>query len=87
MTHQEFTTWATSHGWTTDRFGHMHKAKNGARFHMSKIYVRLDRKTESGQWVRVRGNYLAYLSLTPEGKLSGMTTDQPGFPPKTKEIQ
>ena len=82
MTKDERIRWATAHGWTEDRFGHLQKKSPNTspgtedhrhhRLKLSKIAARYEVKTSSG-WVRIRSAYYKDLSITADGKLVGMT--------------
>ena len=70
MTKAEFETWATKSGFSRDRWGHFHKGET--RLKVSSTTVRLEVKATAAGWVRLRSNYFSKLSLTADGKLSGL---------------
>jgi hypothetical protein len=88
MTRDEFIAWATANGWKPDRWSHLQKTEirhepdpnTGAkvqypvryRYKLSRIAVRLERRLGLLGWVRIRSGYFSKLSLTPDGKLSGL---------------
>jgi hypothetical protein len=75
MNKQEITQWAISKGWSLDKWGHLQKTRSNGktyRFKLSRISVRYEVKGEYG-WVRLRSGYLSRLTLTNDGKLSGLT--------------
>ena len=74
MTKAQFIEWAQTHEYQLDRFGHMHKEKNGKfyRFKLSRIAVRFEYKSKAG-WVRLKSGYFSQLTITPEGQIEGMT--------------
>jgi len=75
MTKTEFIKWAKSRGWIEDRWGHLQKISSGTkyRFYISKISIRHEYWLETlGEWHKLRSGYLKDLSITPEGKLTGM---------------
>ena len=80
MTRPEFVAWAQAHGWVMDRFGHLQKTSEGRdmsqhqyRYKLSRVAVRKEVKTGSGQWVRIVSGYYSALSVNEDGKLVGMS--------------
>ena len=81
MSREELTAWALAHGWERDRLGHLQKAVERTdnsdadcclyRLKLSQLAVRYEVKTAHG-WVRLKGNYLRKISVTPDGKLAGL---------------
>ncbi len=73
MTREEIIAWATQHGWTLDRWGHLKKEfDNGThRIKLSRIAVRHELKTPFG-WARIESGYYKHLTITGDGKLAGM---------------
>jgi len=74
MTRSEVVAWAESHGWTRDAWGHYQRVTpqgNRYRLKLSRIAARYEVRTEVG-WVRLMSGYYRDLSISPEGKLSGM---------------
>ena len=78
MTKQEFIKWAKARSWVVDKWGHLQKQVDDKRyrFRVSKISVRyelkMDRDFQSLEWLRLRSGYFKDLSITPDGKLSGL---------------
>jgi hypothetical protein len=79
MTKEEFGVWAVSHGWTPDRWGHYHKG--GYRLKVGGKSIRYEREytipanqylPAQKKYLHVYSGFLSRLSITPEGKLSGM---------------
>lgn len=70
MTREQLETYLHSQGWTRDRFGHYHR--QGYRFKLQARSCRLESKTSSGEWVRLRSGYYSALTVN-SGKLSGLT--------------
>lgn len=66
--------WAVGRGYTQDRYGNLKKEENGRhyRFKIQATSIRYEVRTESGDWVRIRGAYLKDITITPEGKIAGM---------------
>ena len=78
MTKEQLIEWATAHGWTPDRYGHLQKttvglsgAKRHDRLKLSRIAARHETKLSFG-WSRLQSGYYSALSITSEGKLAGM---------------
>jgi hypothetical protein len=73
MTQEQLIAWATSKNWTPDRFGHLKKVFRGRthRLKLSRVAVRWEISTTAG-WVRVQSGYYSALTITEDGKLSGM---------------
>lgn len=71
MTKAEFIAWATSRGWTQDRWGHLHSKGGNYRLKLSSIAVRYERKTGAG-WIRLASNFFSRLEISSEGKLLGL---------------
>uniref|UniRef100_A0A6M3JN62 Uncharacterized protein n=1 Tax=viral metagenome TaxID=1070528 RepID=A0A6M3JN62_9ZZZZ len=78
MTKQEFIDWAISKGYTRDSYGHYQKTSDKGtitRFKIQANSVRYERKAlivDHNEWLRSTSGYYKNLSITPEGKLSGM---------------
>lgn len=75
MNREQLTQWAVSRGWKMDRWGHLQKDQSNGktyRLKLSRIAVRYEVKGEYG-WVRLRSGYLSRLSVSEDGKLSGLT--------------
>ena len=74
VTKNELITWAKGNGWTEDRFGHLQKTNGPSRYRLklSSIAARYEVKTDHG-WVRLWSGYYKNLSVSPDGKLVGMT--------------
>ena len=80
MTRDQFIEWAESRGWKLDRYGHLKKSTGGKtyRFKLSRIAVRyeyqlkIDGSYRSTMWIRIKSGYFSKLSITDEGKLTGM---------------
>lgn len=79
MTRAELESWALTHGWQRDHWGHLQrvigvppKAAATYRLKLSAIAVRYEVRSTSS-WVRLRSNYLSKITVTPEGKLAGLT--------------
>lgn len=80
MTKQEFVAWAQGNGWESDTYGHLHKGDY--RFKIQDRSVRYEKsyRTPDGpyqkgekRYVRIRSGFFSKLSVTPDGKLSGLT--------------
>lgn len=73
LTKAEFEKWATSRGWTKDKYGNFRKTRDGKeyRFKVSKISVRYELKFDSN-WLRLRSGYFKDLGFDKEGKLTGL---------------
>ena len=83
MTRQQFVDWAKSKGWQEDNFGHLQKQTDGKqyRFKISSISIRYEVKVNydatdytkaHSDWLRLRSGYFKDLSITEDGKLSGL---------------
>ncbi len=74
MTRAELIRWATSNGWTLDRFGHLKRELDNKtyRLRLSRIAARYEIKTPSG-WTRIRSGHYKDLHITADGKLGGLT--------------
>ena len=79
MTKQQFIDWAKSKGWKEDKFGHLQKENNIGdhfRFKLSAISVRYESQLtfydNKHEWFRHGSGYYKDLSITSDGKLSGM---------------
>ena len=82
MTKQQFIDWARSKGWAEDNFGHLRKDIRideeilKYRFKLSSTLARheiqITMPDGKHEWLRRKSNYYKYLSITPDGKLSGM---------------
>lgn len=76
VTREQFVEWAILNGWKLDRYGHFQKVEHEGlrqyRLKLSRIAVRYEVKSHAG-WVRVRSAYFKDLSITPEGKLLGLS--------------
>ena len=88
MTREQFIDWATTHGWKTDRFGHLQKSypttdgkQKEYRFKLSRIAVRYEVKINfehasswqpKSEWKRLRSGYFKNLVLGTDGKIAGM---------------
>lgn len=80
MTKQEFETWALGCGWTKDAYGHFHKGDmrfkvQDRSVRMEKSYRTPDTQYSKGEqrWLRLRSGFFSKLSISPDGKLVGMT--------------
>jgi len=74
MTRSEVVSWAESHGWTRDSWGHyQYETQQGKRYRLklSRIAARYEVRTDVG-WVRLMSGYYRDLSINADGKLSGM---------------
>jgi len=88
MTKQQFIDWALSHGWHTDRFGHLQKTGTDTegnprdyRFKLSSTHVRWEIKIHldgsqyskpENKWVWLAGGYYKDISVNGDGKLHGL---------------
>ena len=77
MTKQELENWLISKGYSKDKFGHYQRTinKTTTRFKMQANSARYEKKAEivdHNEWLRLAFGYYKNLSITPEGKLSGM---------------
>lgn len=75
MKREEFIKWAESRGWKMDRFGHLKPESAGTseyRYKLSRVSVRLEVKSGL-TWYRLRSGYFSKLSISPDGKLVGLT--------------
>ena len=77
MTKQELENWLISKGYSKDKFGHYQRTINRitTRFKMQANSARYEKKAEivdHNEWLRLASGYYKNLSITPEGKLSGM---------------
>ena len=74
MKREQLIEWAQNHGWKLDQWGHLRKdTKDGAkrRLKLSRIAVRYEVKSKG--WVRIQSGYFSKLSISEDGKLTGMT--------------
>lgn len=71
---QQIEAWALGQGFSKDRFGNMKKSHNGKEYRLKfqALTIRYEVRTESGDWVRIRGGYIRDIWITPEGKIAGM---------------
>lgn len=71
---REIQAWALEHGYTQDRHGNLKKEHGGNQYRLKiqATSIRYEVRTESGDWVRIRGGYLKDITITPEGKIAGM---------------
>ena len=71
---REIQAWALEHGYTQDRYGNLKKEHGGKQYRLKiqAVSVRYEVRTESGDWVRIRGGYFKDITITPEGKIAGM---------------
>ncbi len=71
---RQIESWATQQGYVKDRFGNMKKEHQGKKYRLKfqATSIRYEVRTESGDWVRIRGGYLKDITITPEGKIAGM---------------
>jgi hypothetical protein len=78
MTKQDFINWVISKGYTKDSYGHYQKTSDKGtttRFKIQANSVRYEHKeviVDHNEWLRSASGYYKNLSITPEGKLSGM---------------
>ena len=65
--------WLDANGWKGNRFGHYQKEMNGNTYRMKVQQTSLRYEVKSGTgWVRLRSGYFKDLSITSDGKLSGL---------------
>ena len=71
---RQIESWATQQGYVKDRFGNLKKEEGGRQYRLKiqAMSIRYEVRTESGDWVRIRGGYLKDITITPEGKIAGM---------------
>ena len=71
---REIYAWAEGRGYTRDRYGNLKKEVEGKQYRLKiqAMSIRYEVRTESGDWVRIRGGYLKDITITPEGKIAGM---------------
>jgi len=78
MIKQKFIDWVVSKGYTKDSYGHYQKTSDAGtvtRFKIQASSVRYERKAhivDHNEWLRSASGYYKDLSITHEGKLSGM---------------
>jgi len=88
LTRQDIINWATGRGWNLDKYGHLQKEFTGKdgetkqyRYKLSKTAVRFEIRIHldggeygkpSNEWARLRSGYYKDLSITEEGKLTGL---------------
>ena len=79
--------WAKHRGWRLDAWGHLQKSADGKQYRLklSRIAARYEVKTSSG-WMRVRSAYYSQITITPEGKLAGLSHAGCGSPAKAPSI-
>ena len=71
--------WLEDKGYAKDKFGHYQKTSDKGivvRFKMQANSVRYERQAkiiDHNEWIKLASGYYKNLSITPEGKLSGMT--------------
>lgn len=76
--------WAATHGWQEDRWQHWRKGEY--RLRISTHAVRYEVKSGAG-WVRLRSAYLRDITITPDGKLAGLTrAGCQGFPDRKDQV-
>ena len=77
MTRQELENWLISKGYTRDKFGHYQKTigETIIRYKMQANSVRYEKQARivnHNEWLRFVSGYYKSLSITLEGKLTGM---------------
>ena len=78
LTKQDIINWATSRDWELDKYGHLQKwiEEKQYRFKLSNTSLRYEVKVKAfrapSEWMRLSSGYYKDLSITPEGKLSGL---------------
>ena len=77
MTRDQFITWLKVHNYTQDKYGHFQKQAGSKtyRYKVSQSAARYEFKADicgHNEWIRIASNYLKYLSITADGKLSGL---------------
>jgi hypothetical protein len=84
MTRQELEDWLISKGFIKNRFDHFTKPTvPNFRFKLQSHSVRYEQKVGSGDWVRLKSGYYGQLSISDEGKLSGLKRGALGLKPVT----
>ena len=73
MTRGELIRWATRHGWTVDRWGHLKKDFDGRtyRLKLSTRSLRYEVRSASGEWYRLSSEYYCYISIVDD-QLKGL---------------
>lgn len=70
--------WLSDKGYSRDKFGHYQKTSDKGtvtRFKMQANSVRYEKQVkivDHNEWMKLASGYYKNLSITPEGKLSGM---------------
>ena len=78
MNKQDFINWVISKGYKKDTYGHYQNTSvkgTVTRFKIQANSARYERKAQivdHNEWLRIASGYYKNLSITPEGKLSGM---------------